>query len=799
MNKVILYIKPITIINGEQVEGDFQQVDLFEDETISVTSKIQDIRDISKVFTDFSQSFTLPASKKNNKIFKHFYNYYISEGAFDARKKLEAVLEINYIPFRRGKVFLNGVKMKNNKPYAYNITFFGNTVSLTDLFGDDELSQLDLSAYDHSYSASDVETGLTTGFHPQSIIYPLITHTQRLYYNSDTSHDNNTLDGDLAYHSNNSHNIKVALRFDQLKPALKVKDIISAIETRYGIDFVDSDFISTTPMDNLYMWLSKEKGRLGGATGQEQTKTLGSWSNTSGLAMVSISSDGTELTYGGLNVGGLLFDFEYDLTITPSSGFESIKYDIDFYKDGALNSTRSNNSGTNDFSFGGGDGSDFEDIPVKFVLRSEGAMTFTPTLVIRVSEFRPERDPQIVTYSGSYTCGSISSIGQILVSTQVPKIKVSDFISGFLKLFNLTVYYIDDENDANYGKIRMIPLDDFYDDNPKIFDITKYVDSSEHDVESTIPFSEIDFEYEKPKTLLMKQHEEAFGHIFGDEEFKPDDVDRGKPYKVKVPFEHLKYERLFDEDDPTQKTNIQWGYSAGDNFKPLENDDEAQGQPSANYNPVLTKPVLFYGLLTGTGSTYKINYQTSSSTHDDLTSYWRPANTNERGYDVNEPLYSSTNLNSTADRVQQSNLGNAANVGDYVFNVTELQTTRVISIISADIIQVADPIFSSGDSFKLYRIPEYTLNFDNEVDEWTLTDYGGNTNSIFKNFYQTYIEDAFNAKKRIFKLTAHLPNSVLLNYKLNDRFQIGDKVFTINSIDTNLKTGESKLELLNVL
>ena len=56
-----------------------------------------------------------------------------------------------------------------------------------------------------------------------------------------------------------------------------------------------------------------------------------------------------------------------------------------------------------------------------------------------------------------------------------------------------------------------------------------------------------------------------------------------------------------------------------------------------------------------------------------------------------------------------------------------------------------------------------------------------------------------NMSKRIFKLTAHLPNSILLNYELNDRFQIGDKVFTINSINTNLKTGESKLELLNVL
>jgi len=95
--------------------------------------------------------------------------------------------------------------------------------------------------------------------------------------------------------------------------------------------------------------------------------------------------------------------------------------------------------------------------------------------------------------------------------------------------------------------------------------------------------------------------------------------------------------------------------------------------------------------------------------------------------------------------------------------------------------------------------PEHTLNFDNEADEWNLTDYNGETNSLFKKFYQTYIEDAFDPKKRIFKLTAHLPSSILLNYKLNDRFQIGDKVFTINSIDTNLKTGESKLELLNVL
>jgi hypothetical protein len=715
MNKVILYIK--------DADDVFQQVDLFEDETISVTSKIQDIRDISKVFTDFSQSFTLPASKKNNKIFKHFYNYFISEGAFDARKKVEAVLEINYIPFRRGKVFLNGVKMKNNKAYAYNVTFFGNTVTLTDLFGDDELSQLDLSAFDHDYGNSEVQTGLTTGYFSNSIIYPLITHTQRLYFNSDDNHSQNTIDGDLSYH-NGTHSENVALRFNQLKPAIKVKDIISAIETKYGIDFVDSDFISTTPMSNLYMWLSRTKGVLGGAEGAaEKVKILEDWVHVSGDTIVSISSNGQEVTIG--NLGGNAERAIVDLDITPASGFTTVQYDTEIYKDGLLVASKNNNVGFSSISYDD-DASNMENSTFRFVLKTDGAsFNFTPELFVGVD------DGEGFIEEENLDCGGVLSVqSTVIISEEIPKMKVIDFLSGVLKMFNLTIYYIDNENDSDYGKIRMLPLDDFYDDNPKIFDITKYVDSSEHDVESTIPFSEIEFEYEKPKTLLMKQHEETFNHIFGDEEFRPVGIDRGKPYKVKVPFEHLKFERLFDDDDDSI-TSIQWGYSAGDNFKPDTSDDEAGGQPSANYEPVLTKPVLFYGIrITGLTAGNGINYNTGSA-NTELFNYWKPSNTNENG----------------------------------------TSTTA----------------------------PAFTLNFDNEIDEWNLTDYDGETNSLFKKFYQTYIEDAFNAKKRIFKLTAHLPNSVLLNYSLNDRFQIGDKVFTINSIDSNLKTGESKLELLNVL
>jgi len=66
MQKIVLYIK-----DGD---GVYRRVDMFDDETISLTSKIQDVRDIAKVFTDFSETFTVPASRENNKIFQHWYN-----------------------------------------------------------------------------------------------------------------------------------------------------------------------------------------------------------------------------------------------------------------------------------------------------------------------------------------------------------------------------------------------------------------------------------------------------------------------------------------------------------------------------------------------------------------------------------------------------------------------------------------------------------------------------------------------------------------------------------------------------
>ena len=89
-----------------------EQVDVFQDGSINLVSSIKDFRSPDKLFTDFTRNFSLPATSRNNKVFKHFYDYDIVEGGFDARSAKEARIEINDRPFREGYITLDSVDMK---------------------------------------------------------------------------------------------------------------------------------------------------------------------------------------------------------------------------------------------------------------------------------------------------------------------------------------------------------------------------------------------------------------------------------------------------------------------------------------------------------------------------------------------------------------------------------------------------------------------------------------------------------------------------------------------------------------
>ena len=145
---------------------DLKRADLFDFEDINYTTRIKDIRDIAKVLTDYSQTFTLPASRNNNQIFSHFYRADVI-GSYDARFKVDAIIKLNGVDFRKGKLSLQKTSIQRGEVYSYSVTFFGETVSLKQLIGDDKISALQGTVLDKLNAAvegSFVSIGFTLQF-----------------------------------------------------------------------------------------------------------------------------------------------------------------------------------------------------------------------------------------------------------------------------------------------------------------------------------------------------------------------------------------------------------------------------------------------------------------------------------------------------------------------------------------------------------------------------------------------------------------------------------------------------------
>ena len=742
MRQVVLYIK--------DNDGNFQQTEMFNDETITITSKIQDAKDISKVFTDFTQTFTVPASKENNKVFNHWYNYNIDNG-FDNRVKKDALLEIDYSPFKKGKVQLQSVNLKSGEPFSYTLVFYGNTINLKDLLGEDELSELpQLDNYTHDYTSTNVKTGLQSGLSSGKIIYPLISHTKRFYYDSAQSTPN--YDGNLYY--NTSQN-SIGLAFDDLKPAIKCFTIIEAIENKYTIangyssnvvftrDFFNEN--SGNPFKNLFLWLSRNKGPIGGDVNEDivRSRICGSWSYVSGDLGFNISGDTWTVS-----TSGHTRRYDAELTITTAGANQNVPYSVkavDYVTGNTIAQLALGAGASRSMTVQLISTFNLVNYQIKWIVESEQILSFTPSLDMTEYILNPATQTPTGTNTAIYNVGgAINTTSEIIITDNVPKIKVIDFLTGLFKMFNLTAYYIEDVNDSDYGKIYVDTLDSFYADAPNnpsygSYDISSMIDTSNTKIDAPINYIGIDFKYEKPKTLLSINHEEKFNDIFGNESVKIEGKVDGEIYDVKVPFEHMKFERIIDTNktgtssysDVTSPapyiTDILCGYSADGDFESKTNVTPNTG----NYSPVLTKPLIFNAIqITSISSSKGIKW-ISDGTPSSITQYYRPSNTNESG-----------------------------------------------SVSTA---------------------PSYTINFDNEIDEWNLTDYNLETNSLFKKFYSSYVNSLFDVKKRMYKVKAHLTMEVLINLRLNDRLIINNQVFIINSIKTNLKTELSELELLNVV
>jgi hypothetical protein len=535
--------------------GDYSKLELFNDEKIELTSTIQNIQDISKVYTDFTQSFTVPASTNNNSILHHFYQSDVDviDNGWNFNFRIRARIEIDLVPFRNGTIMMEKANIKNGKTDSYTLTFYGDLVSLKDKFGETKLSDLDFTAYDIDYTAANVINRVTTDS-VQNLMFPLISSKRYWTYNDGTSTDIKTSAGAIVY--------------SELFPALKVARIFEIIQAKFDVTFNSQFFTSTNDKwEKLYLWLKNE---------EEYT------TKTSAVTADIVSPDG-QLTIPGFSSSvstfpsrsGFFFDSSVNtftcqnvsqqnitntitkllISVTNVSD-ANIEYYIDLYKNGVVIKTytaKGNVSPNLLYVFYTSDNNSV----FKLKVRSKNPLTLKLNATLNY--------PNYNNFNQTIQFNSTTTTAKTDISSKIPDMTVAEFFSGILKMFNATCYA------TSVDVFTLEPIDMWY-NGGDIFDITEYTDIDSIDVERVSVFKNIEFKYQKSECFLNRQF---YDNNIMDREYAETKLilsNEGTDYKVELPFENL------------LMTNLNT-----DNF-----DVGLCLTKAPDFKPYIPKPVLFY-------------------------------------------------------------------------------------------------------------------------------------------------------------------------------------------------------------
>jgi hypothetical protein len=575
-----------------QIYDDYTKLELFKDESVSITDTIQNVKDPAKIFAPFSQQFSVPASKHNNKFFKHYYDSEI-QNSFDARFQGDGLIQLNGVNYKIGKLRLTSVDLKNNVAYSYKLVFTGETVEFKQILAENELSSLLYpEALNFQYTSDFVKSKLRGTAEGDDVIFPLITHSKNMRYN---------------YNSNPGYRDAITgthLNYADLKPALKTKVIIDAIQTTYPQIVFSQQFFNSTVFKKMYMWLHREEGYLSnadeGGAAQQISNRFYLPENASSAATNYNFVSGTELRPARcFHTSNTFLARRYGYIFTLNVSFAGTRdYEVKILRasdNSELFSATDSTAQTFTYEFTR-DNYGENDIDVFININTDNTLGISQTLTVQRG-YRIFSGPFQLEQTGNYQKLATTDANTIVIANQMPKMKIFDFLKNIFTMFNLTAYKED-------GIITVLPLDDYYNAG-KVYDITEYVDTSKSKISKLLQFKNMIFNFKSKKSYLVQYAEELQGNIFAHESYGNDEWDGGN-YKVEVDFEKMMYERLTDEGSG-QLTTIVQGAMLDKKFE-----------------PTIGSPLLFYCFSTATNDA--LLFQNDDNSLSNINPYLRPSN-----------------------------------------------------------------------------------------------------------------------------------------------------------------------------
>ena len=656
------------------VDGEPYGIELFKDETISITSSIQNFNDLGKIFTDYSQSFTIPASATNNKIFSYWYENSL-DNFFDQRVKYYGYIEVDGILFRSGRFQLEKSDKKNGMVESYTINFTGNLTQLKDRFKDDKLNGLNYNELNFDYNLSNMTSILTSGSYFNYVAFPLIGNDRRFECATGSGSDITTPSGEIDTR--------------KLFPAIPVSKIFEYIQTKYGITF-SGVFFESLPFKKL--WLYLKNAELFKVKTQPLQVDIFNTTNTNHFNLTT-----NEMFFKFTNnttAGQVANRWRSIIAITPTDPL--ISYTLRIFDNGVLFQTYENLFDVFQAEFFNKYKSQEAQINgdwithrFTFFVSSDLPFSFSSRLTLVRNE--GSNIPAFALFFANSTSPINQSTSTSLnIQNYVPDITVEAFVIGILKAHNLMIIPI---SETEFEFITM----DAYFQRGKILDITQYCKKESEQINKAKLFKVIKFLYEKSENIINNSFRGFFNREYGDLDYTNENITSTETYEVKLPFEDIMYERY---------------------IAPITADDAITNFVTSTLldkdrNPYTPKPILMYDnyfqVLKVDGTTTNINYDFGGSNFTS-SNYRRFTNELELGASDTSLLYS---LN-FSDEFGVVNTENAPPKGlfstyyaNYVQNLYNVKT-RVVTIkallntVILNNLQLYDRI--------IYQNKRYTIN-----------------------------------------------------------------------------------------
>lgn len=254
------------------VDGKNIFLDLYQNEPVLLNMSFAELQDITKKNSNFSQTFALPGSKKNNIVFNFFYDLNAIPTDFNPNNKFEASLLWDGYEIMHGNIRLNSVSI-NNGEIVYSVSFYNQIGDLMSNIGDKFLFDLDLTYLNHPYSQDVI---LYSNLDPN--LFSLTGATDYSYQNGKTMWglynigyeyiSGNTVNSGttplVQFTQANTTTLEYtpqAPNFDftgspahdyYFKPSIQIKELYSAIVSEAGYE-IESSFFDTSYFKKFYM------------------------------------------------------------------------------------------------------------------------------------------------------------------------------------------------------------------------------------------------------------------------------------------------------------------------------------------------------------------------------------------------------------------------------------------------------------------------------------------------------------------------------------------------------------------